>query len=149
MFNEIEVFSEWVESVSSDEGLTDWNVIVAGVGLANDEKRHPSKSWFLRNGSVGKVNRTRNVSSASRPTMINIGVLGAPRDLLADTWDRLPQDIRTAAEQSTDTAFYRAERSKVGLDKTPQLIIYRIDKDSRLTQKSKSGQRAILRQRLT
>lgn len=144
VFNEIEVFSEWVESVSSDEGLTDWNVIVAGVGLANDEKRHPSKSWFLRNGSVGKVNRTRKVSSASRTNMINIGVLGAPRDLLADTWDRLPQDIRTAAEQSTDTAFYRAERSKVGLDKTPQLIIYRIDKDSRLTQKSKSGQRADL-----
>lgn len=143
VFNEIEAFSQWVLSVSKDKGLTPWNVIVAGVGSVDSKTRESNRTWRLKHGSVGKVSRTRKIASNSRSDVINIGVLGAPRDLLADIpKEFLPDDIHLSTKRSV----YQTVRKEAGLDKTPQLIIYRIDKDSRLSraQMDKSNQRADL-----
>jgi len=118
-------------------------VIVAGVGSVDSKTRESNSTWRLKHGSVGKVSRTRKIASNSRSDVINIGVLGAPRDLLADIpKEFLPDDIHLSTKRSV----YQTVRKEAGLDKTPQLIIYRIDKDSRLSraQMDKSNQRADL-----
>ncbi len=148
VFNDIDLFCNWVTMVSEDEGLTDWNVIVAGIGTANDLDNNKNP-WILKHGSVEKVTRTRRIGSQNDPRRINIGVLGAPRDVFAD----IPMSEKELRNKTNAKALGRITeknsqdiRSGVGLDKTPQLIIYRIDKDSKLrgSFKEKSTQRADL-----
>ena len=54
--------------------------------------------------------------------------------------DRSDEDLEQL-RSSTSRSVYQDIRKKAGLDKTPQLIVYRIDKDSTITQIAKAGQR--------
>lgn len=142
VFNEIEAFSKWVESVTESRGLNAWNVIAAGVGPVDCTSRSLEKTWKLNHHAIGKVSRTRKVTPSAKKDVINIGVLGAPRDLLADIpKTKLSDEDLEQLRSSTSRSVYQDIRKKAGLDKTPQLIVYRIDKDSTITQIAKAGQR--------
>jgi hypothetical protein len=128
VFNEMKAFAAWIQKVSAEEELDDWNVIVAGLGEVNDSKNE--KVWKLPQGSVGKINRSKKKSSDEK--VINIGVLRAPIDLLAD----VPHNIEKL-DNSISKENIQKIRAEAGLDRTPQLIIYRISKDSLAREKSK------------
>ncbi|WP_051826992.1 Z1 domain-containing protein [Metabacillus indicus] len=128
VFNEIDAFSEWIMKVSSEEELDDWNIIVAGNETSKD-------TWVLNAGSVGKVNRSRKKTNKPDEDVINIGALRAPTDLLADVRENLlSPSSQEKLKKSISTVEVDEIRMESGLEKTPQLIIYRISKDSKARQ---------------
>ena len=71
-------------------------------------------------------------------SIIDIGALRAPCDLLADVdLDQIQDDsVRQEVEEyinSGNTRHAMAFRDKSGLETTPQLLIYRVDKDSKIS----------------
>ena len=126
VLNDISPLLEWVESITNNGGLENWNVVLAGK-----EIKESNKTVYLSNGkSVGKIVRTRK-KNLDDTTIINIGVLRDPRDLIADIdIDKASDEVKILIENFESKAA-RAIRSKAGLDKTPQLIVYIIDKDSK------------------
>lgn len=134
VFNELDAFAEWVKKVSFNQNLSNWNIIAAGLGKVN---QYNEKSWLLTGGSVGKINRSRK--KGYDENTINIGVLRAPKDLLADVD---PQKISQTALEKINTAIAAEDveliRTEAGLERTPQLIIYRIAKDSTARQKTEN-----------
>lgn len=133
LFNEIKgAFSEWVIKNTEEGNITNWNVIAAGGKTNNKE----DKTWKLHCGSVGKVNRSRK--KTNDPNLINIGVLRAPIDLLADVpRASAPVNIDDIESRAVSNIEIENIRNKAGLGKTPQLIIYRIDKNSKARSNSK------------
>jgi Z1 domain len=128
-FNQMDLFCSWFEKVKDEIEFTDWNVIVAGSG---DIGIHPSKDsskWSLGKYSVGKVKRSAKYSSMNySKDIVNIGVLRGPHDVFADIKDEgFHQNKNSISVSNKDI---KEVRSKFGLGNTPQMIIYRIDKDS-------------------
>ena len=72
---------------------------------------------------IGKVNRSR-LKSGSDTNSVSIGALRDPKDLLADADP--PPKMPDGPSNSEIVRF----REKAGLGTTPQLLLYRIDKDS-------------------
>ena len=125
VFNNIDGVREWIEKVTQEGQLEDWNVIVSGKGIANVE----GNDWVLESGSINKVTRTR-LKKNENENFINIGVLREPKDLIADVdVEKLDEEGKRLVEDYLPTQA-KEIRSKAGLDLTPQLIIYLIDKDS-------------------
>lgn len=132
VFNRIDTFSEWFEKSIKEAGYTNWNIVVAGTD--------PSKSsdtWNVPGGCVGKIERSKKQRSI-QDNSINIGVLRAPKDLLEDVKRELINEEEWNPKSSSDNEYVRAMRKKAGLDKTPLLIIYRIDKNSEYKEQGKS-----------
>ncbi len=127
---ELEPFVQWVISKTEEGLLDDWNVIVSGVssdGLKTED------IWDIPGvGKVGKVTRTRKSSSSDRD-VINIGVLRAPADLYADVdKNKLSEkEIKEIEKGSSNTKKVAEIRKSAGLQHTPQLIIYCINKNSK------------------
>lgn len=125
VFNDIKSLREWIKKVTDDGKLGKWNVVLAGVGKANQSENN----WVLQECSVNKVKRTR-IKQSIDDDLINIGVLTTPKDFIADI------DYRIISEELKEEVNYfhpariNIIRSKAGLDMTPQLLIYLIDKDS-------------------
>nr|WP_276316184.1 Z1 domain-containing protein [Paenibacillus lignilyticus] len=130
----LEMFADWVKNVSIHEKLQAWNIIVAGLGNSENEEWQ----WKIANGSVGKVNRSRKMGVDD--SVINIGVLRDPKDLLADVQiDMLSKETREKLAISKSTIDIEQIRSEAGLGRTPQLIIYRISKDSTARENNSSN----------
>ena len=133
VFNDITPLLDWISQITSDGKLKPWNVVLAGRRKADD-----GKVWKLANCSITKVTRTRKNSDKEIPHVINIGALRAPADIIADVdMENQPQeviDIFNGKEESR----LKELRMKAGLDTTPQLLIYVVDKDSRPDPKSTS-----------
>ena len=136
VFNEMSAFCDWIRQVTTDGNLTKWNVVIAGKGDVNDPTRDTEVSWTTTAGVIGKVRRTR------RPTdpihkVIDIGVLRDAKDCVADVERaKLSPESRKLVEMGASMSTrYQQIRVEAGLDKTPQLLIYIVDKDS----KSKGG----------
>lgn len=132
VFNDTKPLLDWLKDVTTKGKLGSWNVIVAGK---NDSA---NGVWELPNGRIiNKVKRTRKKpKNEFEETVINIGVLRGPRDILADI------DVNTISDEdcrnevveyieSGETKAAMAFRDKAGLDTIPQMIIYRVDKDSK------------------
>ena len=118
--------------MTKDGKLGPWNIIVAG------KKNKTNGEWRLPNGSVvNKVTRTRKrPQSDFEEAVLNIGVLRDPRDLLADIDLDAVVKSDTREEiikfiESGESKQAMAYRDKAGLETTPQMIIYRVDKDSK------------------
>ena len=89
--------------------------------------------------SVNKVSRTRKIMKNVVDGVINIGVLRNPSDLIADV-DLEGQSaafISRFNNEKKEEKLYKALRADSGLSKTPQLVIYVIDKDSKATSKNR------------
>lgn len=134
VFNDTKPLLDWIETVSEDNKLGNWNVVVAGK--SNDT----NGVWLLPNGTkVNKVRRSRKKpKNEVEESVINIGALRDPRDLLADIDIETIQDPETKQEilqyiESGESKAAMAFRDKAGLETTPQLLIYRVAKDSQKT----------------
>lgn len=131
VFDDTKPLMDWLEKVTTEGKLGTWNVVVAG------KKSSSNGTWILPNGKViNKVNRSKKKSVYEADSnLLDIGALRDPMDLMADvdvtaisnedTKKRIIQAITSG--QSKGAAGFR---DSTGLDSTPQLIIYRVDKDS-------------------
>ena len=131
VFNDTKPLMDWIEKVTGEGKLSNWNVIVAG------KKNATNGIWSLPNGkSVNKINRSkkRNQNEAD-DNLLDIGVLRDPMDLLADVDIDSIEDpeVKQLILNSISNSISRGAaglRDRAGLDTTPQLIIYRVDQNS-------------------
>lgn len=131
-FKSIEQMFLWIEEATKQKSLGNWNVILGGVGQANQ----PDNDWILDHISYNKVQRTKK--SNFDYDDINIGVLRNVADLYGDINESeiVDSEIISILQDSNKRSIrnnYSLVREKLGLDKTPQLVIYKIDKDSHPT----------------
>lgn len=130
VFNDTKPLLNWIEKMTETQKLGDWNVIVAGKNDSNNG------TWTLPGGQViNKVKRTRKIPNEADQAILNIGALRDPRDLIADIDLDMISDSETRSEieeyiSSGESKGAMAYRDKAGLETTPQLIIYRVDKNS-------------------
>ena len=137
VFNDTKPLLKWIGKVTAAGKLGNWNVVVAGKSDA------ANGSWKLPNGTiVNKVSRTRKKNeNEAEQKIINIGVLREPRDLLVDIDLETIKDFETRKEiseyiKSGESKAAMAYRDKSGLETTPQILIYRIDKDSKVSKRA-------------
>lgn len=115
---------DWVEHYTSKGFLENWNVILGTRGSVLDTKN----MWELEHIKVNKVTRTKKDDGSKD---INIGALRGPSDLYADINMDTINDLELVKKiEAAKTSEYNYVRQQLGLEKTPQLIIYCIDKDS-------------------
>ena len=140
VFNDTKPLMDWIAKMTEEGKLGSWNIIVSG------KKENTNGEWNLPNGSkVNKVKRTRKRTEKDfDETVFNIGVLRDPRDLLADvdiesiSNDEVRSEIIDYVKQSSNKQAM-AYRDKSGLETTPQMIIYRVDKNSKASGGEKSA----------
>ena len=133
VFNEIGAFCDWIKQLSSESALENWSVVLAGNGpiKAGLQEAEDSHHWIVSGYQLKKVNRSRRKPTGDVDTDIDIGALRALKDLVADIPEEyIPEDPLTKQEQVD------AIRKAASADKTPMLILYRIDKDSKKRESS-------------
>jgi hypothetical protein len=131
VFNDTKPLMDWIEKVTGEGKLGNWNVIVAG------KKNATNGTWELPNGkSVNKINRSKKTNQyESDDSLLDIGVLRDPMDLFADVDiaaidDPAVKQLILASISSSNAKGAAGLRDRTGLDTTPQLIIYRVDRKS-------------------
>ena len=130
-FNEIEAFCGWIQQVVDSQNLNSWSVIVAGSGEVTDESAR-SDRWNVAGFSVGKINRSKR-KNTSNDQSIDIGVLRSLKDCLADVAGSFVESFkRLNGCEITKQSHVDEIRKSAGMLNIPQLIIYRIDKNSRV-----------------
>lgn len=137
-FKQIDKLCEWYEKKEQEANFTGWNILISGIGKVDSDKEN---NWNIAGHSVEKITRTRLGKAEEQDLgFINIGVLRAPSDLYEDINEEqlalLPEDSKDFNQ--TSNAYVREVRKKAGLGKTPQLVIYRIDKESLADSSSKT-----------
>lgn len=132
VFNDISSVIAWIEKISAEGKLEKWNVVLAGKGSDRNSV------WDSPVGPVNKVSRTRKKVKNESDTVINIGVLRDPRDIVADV--DLEDQTQEVVNLITkfESKYAKEARSLAGLDATPQLLVYVIDKDSKVSKKSET-----------
>ena len=130
VFNDLTPLTDWIREITNNGKLGRWNIILAG-------KSSGDKVQF-NNCSITKINRTRKTNAANIDGLINIGVLSAPSDLIADIdLDNQTADYVTRFEQEKKSEkLYKKLRYDSGLGAIPQLIIYIVDKNSTASEAS-------------
>lgn len=130
MLNNIDSLIDWVEKVTNEGKLEDWNIVLAGKENSN------GADWDSPIGPISKVSRTRKISNIVDDNTINIGALRMPKDMIADVdLEGKSSDIIQLTDKFEAKNAKRI-RAKVGMESTPQIIIYIIDKDSKALEKS-------------
>jgi len=130
VFNEIETFCDWVKQVVSNDALDKWSIIVAGKDEVSSEPHSEKTHWNIGNYYVSKVNRSRK-TTFSDENIIDIGALRSLKDCVAD----IPVEI--VEEYKRQNGLTKQEhvdeiRKRANMSNIPFLIIYRIDKDSKV-----------------
>lgn len=131
VFNDTKPLMDWIEKVTGEGKLGNWSVIVAG------KKNATNGTWTLPNGkTVNKVNRSKKANqNESDDSLLDIGVLRDPMDLFADVdidsiSDPDVKQLILTSISGSKAAGAAGLRDRTGLDTTPQLIIYRVDRNS-------------------
>lgn len=130
VFNEIDAFCKWIKQVVSEESLDKWSVIIAGAN--NVETGHSdniAERWNVRDYNIGKVNRSKRKHENNDDNSIDIGVLRAIKDLTADADAKIMSEYKKDIKTQTEVDDIRRES---GMADIPQLLIYRIRKDSKV-----------------
>ena len=126
LFSDIGPLLSWLEQMSADGKLKDWNVVLAGK-----KNTDGARMAEFSNCSVATVTRTRKNTPNEDREVINIGALRAPLDLVADVdLEGQPQEVRTLFTRPEERRM-KELRMRAGLGDTPQLLLYIVDKDSR------------------
>ncbi len=118
LFGDINAFLAWYREIERKGGYKKWNVVVAGIKTVKGEP------WMVKGFPVNKVERSR-LNREIEDGSVAIGVLRAPRDLLADA---PPQNT---PDKDLDNNTIQRLRKEAGLEYTPQLLIYRISRESK------------------
>lgn len=124
-FNDIEPLIGWLEKFTSEDLIGRWNVILAG-NKTGDNRWEPVSGI-----SISKVNHTQR--GLRRDNTINIGVLRSPEDFLTDIPIESAEEekgIKESLNGSHKTSEINNLRGRYGLNQTPQLVLYVINKDS-------------------
>jgi hypothetical protein len=125
VFGNLDPLLEWIGKITADGNLKNWNVVLAGK-----KSKSGGKTWKLGNCEVAMVTRTRKNTKNEKQGVINIGALRAPGDLIADVdLDGKPQEVKDFFANLPENRMKEARRV-AGLDTTPQLLLYIVDKDS-------------------
>ena len=131
VFNDTKPLMDWIAKITSQGKLGKWNVVVAG------KSENSNGTWTLPNGRIiNKVSRSRKKpKQEADDSVIDIGAVRDASDILSDVdiakisddhkRNSIIKMIESRASKST-----MAFRDSAGLETTPQLIIYRIDKNS-------------------
>lgn len=123
VFRDIDAIFDWIQKNTNEGKLDAWNIVIAGKGSDSNSV------WKLPYGSINKVSRTRK-SDSKYESIINIGVLRDPKDIVSDI-DLEGKDKNLLDKmKSFKSKEAKMIRNLAGLDTTPQLIIYMIDKGS-------------------
>ena len=132
VFNDISSVITWIEKIAAEGKLEKWNVVLAGKGSDRNS------IWDSPVGPVNKVSRTRKKVKNESDTVINIGVLRDPGDIVADV--DLEGQTQEVVKLITKfkSKYAKEARSLAGLDATPQLLVYVIDKDSKVSKESET-----------
>lgn len=114
------IFLNWLGQMNADGKYLKWNVAVVGDQAA------PSK-WNVGEISVGKIERSKKTD----PSYIDIGSLRSGLDALCDV---IPENL-TPEQQALFRETIRTRkqiifvRGDLGLEDTPLLLLYCIDKE--------------------
>ncbi len=138
VFNEIGAFCDWIKQLASEDTLNNWSVVLAGNGPIATGITEPEDShhWIFSGYDLKKVNRSRRKIENDMNLDIDIGALRALKDLIADIDAQyIPDPLENTLTKQEQVD---AIRKAAGADKTPLLILYRIDKDSRKRENSDS-----------
>ena len=128
VFNQMDGLIDWIEKITTEGKLDDWNVILSGTNGKNKLE--------LEHVSVGKVVRNRkNDEQYEKLNIINIGTLRDPRDIIADI-DLEGKEVLADRIANFKSKEAKTLRHDAGLDTVPQLIIYIVDKNSDLPRES-------------
>ena len=117
-FNNIGAFCEWVDKME-DERVKNWNIIISSV------KKDDKKLWEVNGIPLYKVERSKK-KHYDNEDYFSIGSLRTTKDLVSDI------EVEGGIKEKTEKEIIQI-REKV---KKPQLIIYRIDKDSKKLENS-------------
>lgn len=131
--NNIEAFISWVETMTLDNRLSDWNVIAIGKGQVNAK----GNDWVQKHFTWNKVERSKQ--KHSKVEDIRIQSLRAPIDMYKDIDIEAVDDPDLVQMiERAHTANYLEVRERLGLQTTPQMMLYRISKDSKSNEKSRT-----------
>lgn len=130
IFKDMTPLINWMREMTNKNELANWNIILAG--------KSSGKIYNFANCSTTMVNRTRKVTASNIADTINIGVLSAPTDIIADIDLNGKSDEfkNKFAKEKDCEKMHKKLRYEAGLTNVPQLIIYIVDKDSQASQKS-------------
>lgn len=132
VFNQLDAFLKWIDQVTADGALSEWNIAVAGGICSPDD----TDAWTVTNEVAVKKIHRNNKRSNMDPKLLNVGAVRDPKDLIIDI------DEQYLAEHASDVYSQIRKkgyvinnhyliRSKSGYEKNPLLIIYLIDKNSK------------------
>lgn len=128
-FNNIETFISWYEKAADELNFDDWNVILAGKGKVTQGDIDDKTQWKVKDFNVGKVTRSVKTSiNSNDKRIVDIGVLRGQRDIFADIFNKDFNKINS--KKTLKVEEMNSIRKKFKVDKKPQLILYRIDKNS-------------------
>jgi hypothetical protein len=116
-FSDIAPFLKWYQQKADAAGYVKWNVVAAGTASGLD------RPWRINGKTVGLVTRSRLIEASSEDA-VSIGVLRDPLDLLADVEKEYQVPKQPTKEKILEL------RESAELSRTPQLLLYLIDKDS-------------------
>lgn len=122
MFSNLKAFIEWCEKIKDDIPIEKWNVVFSSRGEIKEDD--DQNLWNIHGYSVSNVNRSVLNEDNTNPRRVSIGALRSPKDLLSDIDE---ENLKNTSKMSE----VRKIRKEYGHDQIPQLVIYRINKDSK------------------
>ena len=144
VFNEIETFCNWLKEIMDTNALNNWSVIVSGNSDVMQAGFDSTKYWNVDDFAVGKVNRSK-IAETSDDKDIDIKALRALKDGVADVDGKYIEEFKKAYGTSiTKQEHVDLIRESAGMAEIPTLIIYRIDKDSKVLNSNTEGTRVDL-----
>lgn len=154
-FANMEALFKWYQKKEEEAGFTNWNVVLSGSGKLDNDKQN---QWVVGGRGVGLVKRSRRGAATGKK--INIGVLRTPSDLYADMtkemYDSIPEEYKLTQagkeerarldvqleeidEQQPKKSVVNEMRKAAGIGLTPQLLLYRIDQNSKFEKEQSSN----------
>lgn len=124
-FNDLEIFTGWLDRVSNEGLLGNWNVILAGIR----HNENLGNRQITDTISINKVNRTRRYEDTG-DGIINIGTLRSFNDFLSDISVENEGTLSVMKNVRHNMAALNLLRENLGMSTIPQLVIYIIDKNS-------------------
>lgn len=118
-------FKQWLEKVYEKKQLDDWEVVFSGPNKTAGSDLKPVGSI-----NVAMVNRARNGMDDRPDGLIDVRVLRDNRDMYVDIPLKKRQELGFNENDATQLEISQL-RSRCGLNRIPQLIIYLIDKFSK------------------
>lgn len=130
VFEQIDELLGWLDKATAEGIYGNWNVILAGL-----KPTAATSSWTVPGTSISveKVHHSLKYVDPSGK-ILNIGTLRSPDDLFADIAVNSSSDpvLTRITQAGHDTKKINELRDSLGMGSTPQLIIYIVDKDSKL-----------------